>query len=244
MIFTPQNPDFSYTTDDLINFFSDKSIENLILINPDNPSGNYIPKADLLKLAIWCGEKEIRLVVDESFVDFAEEENTTLIDETIFEQYPQMVAVKSISKSYGVPGIRLGILASGDEALITELKKDVAIWNINSFGEFYLQIEEKYKNDYMAALKKFKAVRKSFIEMLGSLSGLRVTPSQANYVMVELVNGMSAKELTKVLLIKYNLLIKDLSGKIKLDNRQYMRLAVRNEQDNEKLICALREILK
>lgn len=244
VIFTPQNPDFSYTTDDLINFFSDKSIENLILINPDNPSGNYIPKADLLKLAIWCGEKEIRLVVDESFVDFAEEENTTLIDETIFEQYPQMVAVKSISKSYGVPGIRLGILASGDEALITELKKDVAIWNINSFGEFYLQIEEKYKNDYMAALKKFKAVRKSFIEMLGSLPGLRVTPSQANYVMVELVNGMSAKELTKVLLIKYNLLIKDLSGKIKLDNRQYMRLAVRNEQDNEKLICALREILK
>lgn len=244
VVFVPQNPDFSYTADDLINFFSDKSIENLILINPDNPSGNYVPKTDLLKLANWCGEKKVRLVVDESFVDFAEEENTTLIDEAIFEQYPQMVVMKSISKSYGVPGIRLGILASRDEALITELKEDVAIWNINSFGEFYLQIEEKYKSDYTAALKKFKAVRKSFIEMLRSLPGLRVIPSQANYVMVELVNGMSAKQLTKVLLIKYNLLIKDLSGKIKLENRQYIRLAVRNNQDNEKLICALREVLK
>ena len=244
VIFIPQNPDFSYTADDLIRFFSDKSIENLILINPDNPSGNYIPKADLLKLAIWCEEKGIRLVVDESFADFAEEENTSLIDETIFKQHPQMVVMKSISKSYGVPGIRLGILASGDEALITDLKKDVAIWNINSFGEFYLQIEEKYKNDYTAALQKFKTVRKNFIEMLRSLPGLRVIPSQANYIMAELVNGMSAKELTKVLLIKHNLLIKDLSGKIKLDNRQYIRLAVRNEQDNEKLICALREVLK
>ena len=128
--------------------------------------------------------------------------------------------------------------------MITDLKKDVAIWNINSFGEFYLQIEEKYKNDYTAALQKFKTVRKNFIEMLRSLPGLRVIPSQANYIMAELVNGMSAKELTKVLLIKHNLLIKDLSGKIKLDNRQYIRLAVRNEQDNEKLICALREVLK
>ena len=105
-------------------------------------------------------------------------------------------------------------------------------------------IRDRYKNDYTAALKKFKTVRKNFIEMLRSLPGLRVIPSQANYIMAELVNGMSAKEFTKVLLIKHNLLIKDLSGKIKLDNRQYIRLAVRNEQDNEKLICALREVLK
>ena len=124
------------------------------------------------------------------------------------------------------------------------MKKDVSIWNINSFGEFYMQIEEKYKKDYIDALQMIKTVRKKFIGALMSIPSLRVIPSQANYVMVELVNGMCAKELTKVLLVKYNLLIKDLSGKIKLDNRQYIRLAVRNEQDNERLICALREVLK
>lgn len=107
-----------------------------------------------------------------------------------------------------------------------------------------MQIEEKYKQDYIDALQMIKTVRRKFISALMSIPSLRVIPSQANYVMVELVNGMCAKELTKVLLVKYNLLIKDLSGKIKLDNRQYIRLAVRNEQDNERLICALREVLK
>ncbi len=243
-VFIPNNSDFSYSANDLMNFFSKKEISVLVLINPDNPSGNYIPKADVLKLAKWCKDRGIRLIVDESFVDFAEEENATLINEEIFIQYPQMVVIKSISKSYGVPGIRLGILASADDDLITEMKKDVSIWNINSFGEFYMQIEEKYKKDYIDALQMIKTVRKKFIGALMSIPSLRVIPSQANYVMVELVNGMCAKELTKVLLVKYNLLIKDLSGKIKLDNRQYIRLAVRNEQDNERLICALREVLK
>lgn len=243
-VFIPNNSDFSYSANDLMNFFSKKEISVLVLINPDNPSGNYIPKADVLKLAKWCKDRGIRLIVDESFVDFAEEENATLINEEIFIQYPQMVVIKSISKSYGVPGIRLGILASADDDLITEMKKDVSIWNINSFGEFYMQIEEKYKKDYIDALQMIKTVRKKFISALMGIPSLRVIPSQANYVMVELMNGMSAKELTKVLLVKYNLLIKDLSGKIKLDNRQYIRLAVRNEQDNERLICALREVLK
>ena len=142
-VFIPNNSDFSYSANDLMNFFSKKEISVLVLINPDNPSGNYIPKADVLKLAKWCKDRGIRLIVDESFVDFAEEENATLINEEIFIQYPQMVVIKSISKSYGVPGIRLGILASADDDLITEMKKDVSIWNINSFGEFYMQIEEK-----------------------------------------------------------------------------------------------------
>ena len=70
--------------------------------------------------------------------------------------------MKSISKSFGVPGLRLGILASGDTTMIDYMKKDVAIWNINSFAEFYLQIEEKYRDDYEAALKKTRKERKRF----------------------------------------------------------------------------------
>ena len=66
-----------------------------------------------------------------------------------------MIVVKSISKSYGIPGLRLGVAASGDTDLIGQLKKDVAIWNINSFGEFYMQIEEKYRKDYASALTNF-----------------------------------------------------------------------------------------
>ncbi len=244
VIFTPQNPDFSYTADDLMNFFTGTSIRTLVLINPDNPTGNYIPKSDVLRLADWCAAADIRLIVDESFVDFAEEESATLIDETILKRYPSMIVIKSISKSYGVPGIRLGLMVSADEMLISKMKKEVAIWNINSFAEFYMQIEEKYQKDYAAALVKIKAARKSLLQELSGISALRVIPSQANYVMVEIVNGMSARELTKVMLLKHNLFIKDLSGKIKDNNRQYIRLAVRNTEDNAKLVAALKEIFK
>lgn len=240
--FTPANEDFSYTAEDLKSFFADKEIQNLILINPDNPSGNYISKADVLGLAEWCEKRRIRFILDESFVDFAEEEDSTLLREELLSQYPNLVVMKSISKSYGVPGIRLGILASSDEELIGLLKKEVAIWNINSFGEFYLQIEEKYKKDYLESLGKLKKERAGFVSELSKNPGLRVIPSQANYVMAE-VKGMTARELTKTLLLKYNLFIKDLSKKVVMGDRQFIRLAVRNEEDNHKLIAALQEIL-
>ena len=244
VFFVPHNEDFHYTAEDLMVFFVDKNINTLVLINPDNPSGNYIPKEDVIRLLMWCKERKIRFVLDESFVDFAEEADSTMIKEEILALYEKLVIVKSISKSYGVPGLRLGVLVSADEKLIDFMKKDVAIWNINSFGEFYMQIEEKYHKDYETALEKIKETRRIFVEKLSQIPGIRVIPSQANYVMVEILNGMTAREMTKILLVKYNLFIKDLSGKVNCnDNRQFVRLAVRNEEDNNKLITALRAAL-
>lgn len=243
LYFHPDNADLQYTADDLMTYFDGKEITTLVLINPDNPSGNYIAKADVLRLIMWCKEREIRLILDESFVDFADEADATMIREEMIARYDKLVIVKSISKSHGVPGIRLGILASADEKLIAKMKKEVAIWNINSFGEFYMQIAEKYQKDYEVALDKLRQERRRLIQELRKNKALRVFPSQANYVMVEITNGMTSRELTRVLFIKFNLLIKDLSGKIRMDNRQFVRLAVRAEEDNNKLIEALRRVL-
>ena len=239
--FIPDNRDYSYTADDLMTFFGDKDVPNLIVVNPDNPSGNYIPVKDLLRLVDWAGEKKIRLVIDESFADFSDELNNTLIRQDVLDANPHLFVMKSISKSYGVPGLRLGVLASGDEEIIARMKKDVAIWNINSFGEFYMQIEEKYKKDYEAALVKIRAERARFQDELAKINGVRVIPSQANYVMVELEEYISPKELLKKLLIKYELLIKELTTKT--NGRNYLRLAVRNNVDNDVLIKALKEEL-
>ena len=236
--FVPSNHDYSYTADDVMEFFSDKDISNLVIINPDNPSGNYIPKADLLRLIKWAFEKNIRLIVDESFVDFADEKDPTLIVTSLLDENPHLYVMKSISKSYGVPGLRLGVLASGDTDTIASMKKDVAIWNINSFGEFYMQIEEKYKKDYAEALVKIRAERARFASCLSSIHGIRVIPSQANYIMVELDEGISPKELLKTLLIKYEILIKELTTKT--NGRNYLRLAVRCTEDNDRLLEALR----
>ncbi len=239
----PDNDNFSYTADELTTFFEDKDIRCLALVNPDNPSGNYIPKADMLRLVQWTGERGIHFIADESFVDFADEENASLLDEELLDENPHLTVVKSISKSYGIPGLRLGIAASADTARIQELKKSVSIWNINSLGEFYMQIEEKYRKDYTDALVKVKAERNRFSALLSAVDGIRVIPSQADYLMIELTGGHTAGAVTQQLLLRYNCLVKDLSSKVKLKNRQFLRIAVRSQEDDDILAEALKELL-
>lgn len=239
----PNNDEFKYSAQDIMDFFGDKDIQNLVLINPDNPSGNYIEKKDVLKLVEWTEQKGIKFLVDESFVDFADELDSSIIVQDILDGHRNLYVMKSISKSYGVPGLRLGVLASGDTETIARLKKDVAIWNINSFAEFYMQIEEKYKKDYVAALEKFRKERARYVEELSNIPGLRVIPSQANYVMAEVTTGMTAKELNRRLIVKHNLLIKNLVAKIQQDGRQYIRLAVKTTEEDNKLIASIKEVL-
>lgn len=242
VIFTPNNPDFSYTANDLITFYADKSIQTLLIVNPDNPSGNFIPLKDLLVLAQWTQERNIRLIVDESFVDFAEEGlDSTLLGNKYLEAYPHLVVMKSISKSYGVPGLRLGIMATSDTALINYAKKNVAIWNINSFAEFYMQIFGKYENDYKKACGKFLEERNRFYKALKEIDFLRVIPSQANYFLCEITDKYTSIELTKLLLEK-NILIKDCSTKKAFNGRNYIRIAIRDLNDNNTLLKTVSEL--
>lgn len=235
--FTPQNENFSYTADDLINFFGDKDITALVVVNPDNPSGNFIPKLELIRLINWAMEKNLRLIIDESFVDFADE-NETLIERQIISANKNLCIIKSLSKSHGIGGLRLGVLASGDEELIAALKRDAVIWNINSFAEFYMQIFEKYKKTYAESLKKFREERRRFSAELRKIPDLRVVPSMANFIMIELVGEISAKEVCRKLLVDWNIFVKDLSEKT--GGKNYLRLAVRTAEDNDKLLAALR----
>lgn len=241
--FLPDNDNYTYNTEDLISFFENKEISTLLLINPDNPSGNYIAKDDVLLLAEWARKKGIRLVVDESFVDFSDGSvENSLLCNAILERYPNLVIVKSISKSYGVPGLRLGVLASSDEQLISFIKKDVAIWNINSFAEFYMQIFNKYELDYQKACLEFIAERNRFFTELQSIKYLRVIPSQANFFLCEVISTYSSFELAKVLLDRHNIIIKDCSSKNAFKSSNYIRLAVRSEADNNILINTLKAL--
>ena len=244
--FVPQNEGYRYTADDLMAFFGDKDIQTLMVINPDNPSGNFIPKADVLRLAQWCEDKGIRLVVDESFVDFSIDYATnSLLSDEILETYPHMAVMKSISKSYGVPGLRLGILASADKALIAQMKKEVSIWNLNSFAEFFMQIYNKHEKDYQKACEKFVTERDSYERQLRTVPFLRVMPSQANYFLCEVQPPYTAKEIVIYMLRHHNILTRDCSLKPGLDpNKQYMRIAVRNHEDNTRLIVALKQLKK
>lgn len=234
--FCSGNPDCSYSADDLMHFIDEQDIDNLVIVNPDNPGGNYICKNDIIRLVKYCKEKDIRLVTDESFSDFSDEENATLLEQDFIEENIHLYVVKSISKAYGVPGLRLGVLASGDTEMINSIKKEVSIWNINSFAEFFMQIIGKYRKDYDESLVKLKTERKRFTEELKKIRGIHVIPSQADFVMVRTDAG--SEQLTKALLLKYNILVKDLSEKMQGQN--YLRFAIRNTEENDLLLQALR----
>ena len=242
--FVPQNDEYRYNADDLIEFFGAHPADTLLLINPDNPSGNYIPKEDVLRLAAWCGEHNMRLVVDESFVDFCEDYATaSLLDDSILEQHSNLVVMKSISKSFGVPGLRLGVLASADKTLIAQMKQRVSIWNLNSFAEFYMQIYTKYERDYQRACARFVAERADFEQKLHQIPFLRIMPSQANYFLCEVLPPFTAREVVIQVLKHFNILTRDCSGKPGLRDGQYMRIAVRDHADNTRLVEALKSLV-
>ena len=238
--FTPDNPDMAYSAEDLMQFFADKDISTLLLINPDNPSGNFISKPEVLRLAEWTAARGIKFVVDESFVDFTDgfENNSLLADDTL-AAHTNLYVMKSISKSYGVPGLRLGILASADTAYIARLRKEVSIWNINSFAEFYMQIFNKYSRFYTEACRKFLAERRRFQQRLQQVTYLRVVPSQANFFLCEVKDGHTAASLTAQLLNRHNILVKDCNTKHGLEGRNFIRIAIRNQHDNDALVDAL-----
>ena len=242
--FLPKNKDLRYTIQDLMLFYDDKNINSILLINPDNPSGNFIEVDEILFFLKWCKRKCITLILDESFVDFSENwKSNSLLHNDILEQYDNLVVVKSISKSYGVPGLRLGVLASSNVKFINSIKKDISIWNINSFAEFYMQIFNKYDEDYKSACDKLVVERFRFIERLKEISYLRVIPSQANFVMCEVDSKrFSSLELTEILLSKYNILIKNCDTKVGLKGKNMIRIAIRNSNDNDMLIDILKKL--
>ena len=215
----------------------------LVIVNPDNPSGYMLDKKELLELVEYASKKNTKVVVDESFVDFASKERRfTLLSDEYIDKYPNLIVIKSISKSYGVPGLRLGLLATSDEALLKELKDEMQIWNINSFGEYYLQIYQLFSKDYSAACNQIVIERNHLFEELSKFKEFKVYPSEANYIMVN-TGKINSHDLAIKLLDDFNIIIKDLSSKSKFTNKNYIRLAVRDRNDNDYLISCLHKVL-
>lgn len=214
----------------------------VVVVNPDNPSGALLAREDMLALVEFCGERGKRVVVDESFMDFAEpDRGYTLLTSEWLRQHAHVAVIKSVSKSYGVPGLRLGVLASGDSAWLAAVKRVLPVWNVNSFAEYFLQVFPAFRGRYQQSCQRIREERARFRESLAAVPYLQVFPSQANYFLCEVRGQTSAVDLTRILLSRYGILIKDLSGKEGFERGQFIRLAVRNEADNRRLVEALRD---
>jgi len=244
-VFCPTNPDFRYDENDLIAYFSEHPVDTLLLINPDNPSGNFISREGVSKLLEWTRQRGMRFVLDESFVDFSHGyAHNSLFKNDVLEQNPHLIVVKSISKSFGIPGLRLGIMASSDSDVVSMVRQTVSIWNLNSFAEFFMQIYNKYEADYHRACEKFQEERDYLMRGLQQIPYLRVIPSEANYFLCEILPPYRSREWVSKMLCDFDILLKDCSTKMGFDGRQYVRIAVRNRRDNDMLLEALRKDLE
>ena len=216
----------------------------LVLVNPDNPSGQCLPVDDVLALARYAEDGDQRLILDESFVDFADPDHcVSLLNRDVLGDYPGLVVVKSISKSYGVPGARLGVTASSDTDLMQRVRERTPIWNINSFGEYFLQIIGKYEENYAEACQRIRIERDRFQDELAGIPGFRVIPSQANFILCELVGTLSSSEFTERVLAEHSMLVRDCTAKAGFNGGQYIRVAVRSSEDNDEFVRAARSVV-
>ena len=122
------------------------------------------------------------------------------------------------------------------------MKKNVAIWNINSFAEFYMQIFNKYESFYKNACSQFVNERNRFAKRLLSIPYLRVLSSQANFFLCQVTDHYTSRQLTDLLLRRFNILIKDCDTKTGLVGKNYIRIAIRDQEDNDVLVDALRSL--
>ena len=243
--FNTFNNNFSYNANDIIKFVEDNEIKRMVIIAPDNPTGYLIPHDEIVKVLEHFKNKDIRIIFDESFIDFADTKNKyTMISNDVLEKYKNLVVIKSISKSYGVPGLRLGILASSDTELCNIISKKCSIWNINSFGEFFMQIIGKYKKDYEKACTKLAEIREKMYNGLNGIAGLYVFKSQANYLLCKITLEEFDINHFMTYMLDNKLFIKDCSSKKGFLQGTFIRLAIRTEEENNLLIDKIKEYMQ
>lgn len=214
-----------------------------IVVTPNNPTSMIVPKADLIKLAQKLAIDNCMLIIDESFIDFTQDNDKFTLENEL-EDYPNMVIFKSMSKAYGICGLRIGYLLTANTAFAEAVRSGVHIWNINGFAEEFLRILPAYRDEFLASCKKVMSDRDKLYAMLCAIEGMQVYKPDANYLFCRLpVSALSAPEFTRELFIQHNMYIKHCQGKTMPDSDRYIRIASRTQPENCKLVQAMINIL-
>lgn len=227
--------------------FADEAIkvgaDMAVVVTPNNPTSMLVPKADLIRLAEKLIKHNCLLIIDESFLDFANNKEQISLEQDI-AKYPNMAILKSMSKAYGICGLRIGYLCSANLEFVAAVRNGIHIWNINGFAEEFLRILPRYKQEFEDSCEKVKADRDIFYEKLSAIEGMTVFKPDANYIFCRLPDtALSGPEVTKRLFIEHNIYIKDSVGKTQPQATRYIRIASRTNEENSKLILALLDVM-
>jgi len=214
-----------------------------VVVTPNNPTSMLIPKPDLIRLAKKLETHDCMLIIDESFIDFAENHDQISLEQEI-ENYPNVAIFKSMSKAYGICGLRIGYMLTANSKFAEAIRNGVHIWNINGFAEEFLWLLPDYKQEFIESCKQVRTDRDSLYKKLCGIEGMTVFKPDANFIFCRLPdNVQSAPEITKKLFIEHNMYIKDCVGKTQPDSDRYLRIASRTEAENCKLVAALIDVM-
>lgn len=216
----------------------------VVLINPNNPDGSYLPYEDLMRIISEL-PPEITVVVDESFIHFAFEDLNLDIRSVIDQcpQHPNLIVMKSMSKDFGIAGIRAGYAVMHPERVATLLSNGF-LWNSNGIAEYFFRLycRQDFVDSYDIVRKQYILETQLFYRQLAKVPGVKVYPSMANFALVEILGGVTADDVTQHLLIRHGVYVRTCSDKVGLVG-EYLRIASRGLRDNQKIIDALTDVL-
>ena len=214
-----------------------------VVVTPNNPTSLLIPRPDLIRLAKKLKTHDCMLIVDESFLDFAENPDQISLEQEI-ENYPNTAIFKSMSKAYGICGLRIGYMLTANSKFAEAIRNGVHIWNINGFAEEFLRLLPDYKQEFIDSCKQVRTDRDSLYKKLCEIEGMTVFKPDANFIFCRLPDYVQrAPEITKKLFIEHNMYIKDCVGKTQPDSDRYLRIASRTEAENCQLVAALIDVM-
>ena len=236
---------FQLDVNKYINFVKLVKPDTIIIISPNNPDGGCLSYDDLHKIVMELHEVK-NIIIDDSFSHFisSNPQPEVATSTKLFTNYKNVTVIKSFSKDFGIAGIRVGY-ALLNEQRVAQLLQRGYLWNSNGLAEFFIKLyttNKRFQHEYEIVRKKYVCIREGYIRQLEALKGIKIYPSKANFVLFEIVNGMSASDLVAKLLIGYGIYVRNCSDKIGLEG-EFVRMAVRRERENRIVLRALTDIL-
>ena len=235
-------PTFEFDADAFIAKMKQGRAHMAVVVSPNNPTSLAVPREKLLKLLSAMEAYGALMILDESFIEFTDNpENYSLMDQV--PKRRNLVIVKSLSKIYGIAGLRLGYLYTDNASIINTTKRALPIWNINGFAESFLRLLPRYRAEFAQSCRQVREDTVALYEMLAAIPGGHAYGPQANFVFWRLPDSINADTLVSRLFAEYHMLIKDCSEKTMREGEHYVRIAARTPEENQRLVAAIREIV-
>ena len=213
-----------------------------ILVTPNNPTARAVSRADILELNDRLSSHGCRLIVDESFIEFSRGGRAESVEDDIVGR-PNLAVMKSMSKVFGVAGLRLGYLLTDDREFATSVRRHLPIWNLNGFAESFLRHLGRYRTDFEVSCGLVRDTCQEFYNDLLTVPGLAALQPDANFVFCKITTaGLTGPAVARRLYVEHGILIKDCASKSMPEAERYLRIASRTTDENRSLLDALCEM--